>query len=1537
MFALQLQAKQTMNKGLIFLLIFFSSVKSAVSQTVYLTSSGGSFTSEKWMSITTGINGSGIQVWGQGDGSYGNTQGLVTNEAIDLSTYCGQTLYINAYDRYADTWDGTVYLLEDVLGNILANNGGVSPNGTGADVTSGWDTPPPSTIELSSSEAFIVPACPCAAPTGTFTIIPDCNNGQYSVSVAVTSTGDASGVDITDGTTTYLTNQTSGIYTVGPFTAGTSQNISLEGTAYGGCDIISNGLTENCACLVVPSATVNAVNLNCSGLLYDITVIVNSFGDGSTSQISIDGSVVEANATLGATYTFPGYPIGTHTVDIDVTGTGFINCSNSYTVSLSCNGSETCIGAPSIMNECSIGDLSIANDETNNSDGTFLGISMGNGNSLAVCGGSYNSNYRFTDETDIWYSIDIPDGSDEFTLNFAGLTDRIMVIPYTGSCGSLTPLPLTSGFASDVTVLSSGGNTNESFVVPDGSGNASITYSDNASTIIATNSTSPIYIRVLATTSVPSPGSSDCSNIVYPSFTSLCGTSPQPNDAACDAINITVNNLVDTGVPSTGNYTSAADEGNSIDCAGTSVGAADLWYEIIYPDVPSVLQSFNTEITLNGTAGQTIRVLVYDVTTACGGIGDIADVDHCEEVTLTGGNDILDLNGLATTDNFSRYVQIIPVGTVDNVTVSATVVYENNNCAHFQNVLPGYDITNGTSVNFNYSSDSGSNPITAGNDLWFQFSPNSGNDGFSITNSTSADVTVSGLNTSNGEEITLIVYEGNGLSANNCVNLSNDFISTITLTSNNTFNEAISCLDENHGSTDGGYLVRIVQSAGSSTANPSVTITPSAPGPSNNSCSNIFNGSPAIGPSGNPNSNAAHNWNQFWIQSGETVSGDFTGANDCDGYTGVCSGVNYEAISETNDRDLWYVFEVPDNQCSTLGLTQSTVIESISITYNAGNAFHDAVAYVYSACDPNTLITCSGSLDGAGTTWEATGLTQGEFYLLRIKPWDISSTPTDWSFDLSVNDGPVRPCNDYEANARSLSVDECSNYASLDTYSMQGANDETLFGQNDVWFEFTAPSPANGNDVWFNVDKSWVTVFLEGQSNHNITMDLYELGVPVATADEFSVNGVGDRVFAEFGHLTPGLTYQVRLRHNQTVSTDVRYKIEVIAEEEVTPMSCGEEINNTAARMCGSCGGTDQDNTGSLCETWYKIDLPVGTSGSEYWVIEVRGYDQVLDFELRSQYLTESSANEGGVDDYDHPCSSRPLEPSASLISSTPVGYEVTAGNNYTFVGGGIGTSSCQNSTIDPPYGGGFKKVYYSLNGPASGQKDFYYLRVFMDPDDVNATACGIDGSVTIDPCDVIFKGPFSTQALAEAGGVPDVACSISVLGVEMMSFNGTSNNDHNLLKWETSSEFQNDKFIIRSSIDGQEFRTIGEVEGNGTTSETSYYTFKDYDRFPDITYYELIQVDQDGTETSYHVSVRNKSKLVMYPNPVRSNQRLKIAGKEQMKSIIIRDQTGRPVLSESLSGQQTELNIKKLESGNYLVEIHYEHSVQVEHLIVVH
>ena len=147
---------------LLFLSTWFAliSISMIGQSTIEITTSGGNFPTEKWVSITTAANGGGMQVWGQGDGTYGNGQGLLTNESISLAA---GTYYVNCYDRYADSWDGTLISVT-AYGSVIGDNGGASPNdGTDNDATSAWETP---ADELEASFMIVVPAPPaCLAPS----------------------------------------------------------------------------------------------------------------------------------------------------------------------------------------------------------------------------------------------------------------------------------------------------------------------------------------------------------------------------------------------------------------------------------------------------------------------------------------------------------------------------------------------------------------------------------------------------------------------------------------------------------------------------------------------------------------------------------------------------------------------------------------------------------------------------------------------------------------------------------------------------------------------------------------------------------------------------------------------------------------------------------------------------------------------------------------------------------------------------------------------------------------------------------------------------------------------------------------------------------------------------------------------------------------------------------------------------------------------------------------------------------------------------
>ncbi len=87
------------------------------------------------------------------------------------------------------------------------------------------------------------------------------------------------------------------------------------------------------------------------------------------------------------------------------------------------------------------------------------------------------------------------------------------------------------------------------------------------------------------------------------------------------------------------------------------------------------------------------------------------------------------------------------------------------------------------------------------------------------------------------------------------------------------------------------------------------------------------------------------------------------------------------------------------------------------------------------------------------------------------------------------------------------------------------------------------------------------------------------------------------------------------------------------------------------------------------------------------------------------------------------------------------------------------------------------------------------------------------------------------------------------VLSVELTKFECSPENDNISLKWSTASETNNSHFNVERSSNGINFTKIGTVSGHGTTTIPYEYQFKDYFPFIGDNYYQLVQIDHDGTE----------------------------------------------------------------------------------------
>jgi hypothetical protein len=134
-------------------------------------------------------------------------------------------------------------------------------------------------------------------------------------------------------------------------------------------------------------------------------------------------------------------------------------------------------------------------------------------------------------------------------------------------------------------------------------------------------------------------------------------------------------------------------------------------------------------------------------------------------------------------------------------------------------------------------------------------------------------------------------------------------------------------------------------------------------------------------------------------------------------------------------------------------------------------------------------------------------------------------------------------------------------------------------------------------------------------------------------------------------------------------------------------------------------------------------------------------------------------------------------------------------------------------------------------------------------------------------------------------------AANIHSLGipVELTSLTASTGGNGILLKWTTATETNNKGFEIQRKLGSSKYATIGSVEGKGTTTYTTDYSFIDRPQSTGKYVYRLKQIDFDGTyEYSKSVEidwtpVEEFALAQNYPNPFNPTTTLKYNIKEKV------------------------------------------------------
>jgi len=119
---------------------------------------------------------------------------------------------------------------------------------------------------------------------------------------------------------------------------------------------------------------------------------------------------------------------------------------------------------------------------------------------------------------------------------------------------------------------------------------------------------------------------------------------------------------------------------------------------------------------------------------------------------------------------------------------------------------------------------------------------------------------------------------------------------------------------------------------------------------------------------------------------------------------------------------------------------------------------------------------------------------------------------------------------------------------------------------------------------------------------------------------------------------------------------------------------------------------------------------------------------------------------------------------------------------------------------------------------------------------------------------------------------------------VEFTSFSSVVDGSNVILDWSTATELNNFGFEVQRSVAGNEFVTIGFVNGHGTTTEAKTYRFVDANLSEGSYTYRLKQVDYNGTfsysdEVNADVAGPLQFELAQnYPNPFNPSTTIKFS-----------------------------------------------------------
>lgn len=202
-------------------------------------------------------------------------------------------------------------------------------------------------------------------------------------------------------------------------------------------------------------------------------------------------------------------------------------------------------------------------------------------------------------------------------------------------------------------------------------------------------------------------------------------------------------------------------------------------------------------------------------------------------------------------------------------------------------------------------------------------------------------------------------------------------------------------------------------------------------------------------------------------------------------------------------------------------------------------------------------------------------------------------------------------------------------------------------------------------------------------------------------------------------------------------------------------------------------------------------------------------------------------------------------------------------------------------------------------------------------------------GQANIDPADASivwnasanrWEVSFNTTGF----GAFIIHTSTIVLPVSWLSFIAEKQNETVVLKWQTSSEVNSDRFVVEHSTDGTRFSNIGSVTAGGNSTNVLNYSFVHQQPARGNNFYRIRQIDIDGRSTMSDIRkiefINRNHGFTILVNPV-SNGKLQVQFYENADAAIYNTH-GQLVWRQQVQAGSQSIELVNIAKGVYWLKV---------------